>query len=573
MNRNANTHFNNNPTNINISRSVFNRDHSVKFSFNVGDIVPFLVDEVLPGDTVSIDTSKVIRLQPLVAPLMDEVFVDTYYFFVPNRLVWTHWQEFMGEREENSTEPPSLINQSLTLPYLYNPANGGVLENSVYDYMGIPCGVNISSKHKFNALPFRAYSLIYNDWFRPESFQNPVKTDKDNDGYNNFWIGQISNGFGGDRGACFKACKTFDYFTSCLPSPQKGPDVGLIMSGGTFPVYFGKTDNELLKSGKQASSYLDKYGYPHFTFQRDTGVIGDFSGNFFIETDTNGDMGVIRNSASSSGISNKAFLANALVDTADSTMTINELREAFAIQRYYEKAARGGSRYIELIKTFFGVTSPDARMQRSEYLGGNRIFLDINQVVQTSATEQDMTPQGNVAGMSLTNNHHSDFTKSFTEHGFLIGVCVARYHHTYQQGVERFWFRRSVFDFYNPTFANIGEQPVFKRELYLSGNYDQDNKVFGYNECWADYRYKPNRVCGEMRSNISNTLDCYHLADWYTNEPNLSLSWLQEDKTMLDRCLAVTSEVSNQIVADFYVKANWARCMPLYSIPGLLDHN
>ncbi len=567
MDRNYESRFAGNPTGVNISRSIISRDHSVKFSFNVGDVVPFMCDDILPGDTVTIDTSKVVRLQPMVAPIMDEVFLDTYYFFVPYRLLWNHWINFMGENTSSAWEPEV----EYSVPQVEIPA-GGYDAGTIADYMGVP--IKVAGGQKVSAMPFRAYALICDQWFRSENLMTPVNVNKDDS--------DIVGSNGSDQvtdivkgGKPFVACKTFDYFTASLPEPQKGPDVTLPLGSiaplsGTAPVVADGTHlNVGDSSNPMKMSLLDSSNK----------VINNSSNatNLFVSASgvTKANSGSISGEVGSIVPNNLyASLTGVNADLSQATAsTVNELRQAFAIQKYYERLARGGSRYIEMIKAFYGVTSPDARLQRAEYLGGNRIYLDVEQVAQQSSTKDQPTPAGSVFGLSVTGDTNSDFTKSFTEHGLLIGVCVARYHHTYQQGLERMWFRKNLFDFYNPTFANLGEVPILKKEIYFTDNAEQNDSVFGYQEAWADYRYKPNRVAGEMRSAYATPLDSWHLADNYKSVPSLSADWIREDKTMLDRALAVTSQVSNQLIADFYIKADYARPMPVYSIPGLIDHN
>lgn len=564
MDRNYESRFAGNPTGVNISRSIISRDHSVKFSFNVGDVVPFMCDDILPGDTVTIDTSKVIRLQPMVAPIMDEVFLDTYYFFVPYRLLWNHWINFMGENTASAWEPEV----EYSVPQVQIPT-GGYNAGTIADYMGVP--IKVAGGQKVSAMPFRAYALICDQWFRSENLMTPVNVNKDDS--------DIVGSNGGDQvtdivkgGKPFIACKTFDYFTASLPEPQKGPDVKLPLGsvaplGGKAPV---TADEPHLVEG----NYTKLVKFANVSNNSVQSTVG--TGNLAASSG-----GFLGTTGSSVNLSNNVVPTNlyASLDglNADLSLatasTVNELRQAFAIQKYYERLARGGSRYIEMIKAFYGVTSPDARLQRAEYLGGNRIYLDVEQVAQQSSTKDQPTPAGSVFGLSVTGDTNSDFTKSFTEHGLLVGVCVARYHHTYQQGLERMWFRKNLFDFYNPTFANLGEVPILKKEIYFTDNAEQNESVFGYQEAWADYRYKPNRVAGEMRSAYTTPLDSWHLADNYNTVPSLSADWIREDKTMLDRALAVTSQVSNQLIADFYIKADYARPMPVYSIPGLIDHN
>lgn len=563
MNRNQNSHFSKNPQ-VDIQRSRFDRSHSVKLSGNVGDLIPFYCDEVLPGDTFQIDTSKLVRLQTLVTPVMDNIYLDTYYFFVPCRLVWEHWREMMGE----NTSAPWFPDVEYSVPQVTSPlssgggsSESGWAEGTIADYMGIPPGVRGLS---ISALPFRAYALIYNEWFRDENLQTPQSIPVD-DG-----VTAGSNDSSGlfqavKGGYPLKAGKFRDYFTSCLPSPQKGPDV-LLPLGSQAPVYGGNTAN-LVSYDDRPEWSLDSNGKPSSLMFRhsndNSSIIGDYAAKFHNASFTYG--------GSDSGDGVDIYPSNLWTDLTQATAaTINQLRLAFQIQRIYEKDARGGTRYIEILSNHFGVTSPDSRLQRPEYLGGNRMLINVNQVVQNS--ESATTPQGTTTAYSLTVDTHSDFTQSFVEHGFLIGLCVARYDHTYQYGIERFFSRKTRFDYYWPSLANIGEQPVYNREIYAAGT-SSDDGVFGYQEAWADYRYKPNRVCAEMRSTSKKSLDAWHLADDYDMLPKLSPEWICEDKTNVDRALAVTSRTANQFFGDFYIKNLCTRPMPVFSIPGLIDHH
>ncbi|QCS36629.1 major capsid protein [Capybara microvirus Cap3_SP_546] len=565
MNRNSNSRFSSNPINLNISRSMFNRNHSVKFSMNIGDIVPFLCDEVLPGDTVTLDTSKVVRLQTLVAPIMDDVFLDTYYFFVPHRLIWEHWIDFMGENRQSAWVSPI----EYSVPMVSIP-EGGYDVGTIADYMGVP--VKQGAGVKISALPFRSYALICDQWFRSENLMNPINIPMDDtDIVGSNGDNQVTDIVKG--GKPFVACKTFDLFTSCLPQPQKGKDINIGFDTIAPVEAFSHYENPAFTVGNSID--LDRYSSMRFRTLVDNKVANfsstSLSSTIGVGINKNSNNMITDNQTGLSGSSNTWMLPyNLGVDLSNSMFSINQLRQAFAVQRYYEKLARGGSRYTEMIKSFFGVTSPDARLQRSEYLGGNRIYLNVNQVIQTSSTDAN-SPQGNTAAFSCTNDYHSDCTKSFTEHGYLIGLAVARYDHSYQNGLSKMWKRQHLFDFYNPTFANVGEMPIYSRELYLDN--EDDVSVFGYNEAWSEYRYSPNRIAGELRSNYQTPLDMWHLADKYNSRVYLSDSWIREDKTNLDRCLAVSSNVSAQIIADFWIKADWARPMPLYSIPGLIDHN
>ena len=554
MNRNVESHFALNPTRLDMSRSKFDRSFSLKTSFNVGDIVPFYVDEVLPGDTFDVKTSKVVRMQTLITPIMDNIYLDTYYFFVPNRLVWEHWKQFNGENTESAWLPST----EYSIPQLTAP-EGGWSVGTIADYMGIPTGIaNLS----VSALPFRAYALICNEWFRDENLCDPLVVptgDATVAGSNT--VASVEDYA---KGATpYKAAKYHDYFTSCLPAPQKGPDVGIGLTGNIPVVGNGNSlglTNGTVFGGLVASNCValeSKFGIPVSS--------NNPVGNDFVE----GNLGVPTTAQLGSDLSKSGLVADL---GALTSVTINQLRLAFQIQKLYEKDARGGTRYTEILKTHFGVTSPDSRLQRPEYLGGNRVPININQVVQNSATVEGETPLGNVAGYSVTSDTHSDFRQSFTEHGFVIGVMVARYDHTYQQGIERFWSRKTRFDYYWPVLANIGEQAVLNKEIYAQGT-DADDEVFGYQEAWGDYRYKPNRVTGEMRSQYAQSLDVWHLGDDYTKLPSLSAEWIVEDKTNVDRVLAVTSTTANQLFADLYVKNQTTRPMPMYSIPGLVDHH
>lgn len=565
MNRNTESHFSLTP-HVDISRSRFDRSASLKTSFNAGDIVPFFLEEVLPGDTFSVDTSKVVRMQTLLTPMMDNVYLDTYYFFVPNRLVWNHWKEFCGENTESAWIPEA----EYAMPQITSPADSGWTVGTIADYFGVPTGVpNLS----VSALPFRAYALIMNEWFRDQNLQDPLVVPVDDStvvGVNTgTFVTDVAKG-----GKPFVAAKYHDYFTSALPAPQKGPDVVIpVAQAGSLPVVplSDSVDYSSLAVSPYRAKLMDVTGGSSSATKGLTFTFHSNNVNSEVAVNT-GDN--INTGSGTETYSGWPLISNlwAVSDGNAASATINQLRLAFQIQKYYERLARGGSRYTEVIRSFFGVTSPDARLQRPEYLGGNRVPINVNQVIQQSGTQSGTTPQGTVVGMSQTTDTHSDFTKSFTEHGFVIGVMCARYDHTYQQGLARLWSRKDKFDFYWPVFANIGEQAIKNKEIFAQGT-EKDDEVFGYQEAWAEYRYKPNQVTGEMRSQYAQSLDVWHLADDYITLPTLSGSWIQEDKANIDRVLAVTSAVSNQFFADIYVKNYVTRPMPMYSVPGLIDHH
>lgn len=590
MDRNTDNNFSLLPS-ANIQRSKFHRTQSVKFTFNVGEVIPFYVDEVLPGDTFQIKTSKMVRLQTPAVPFMDDLYLDTYYFFVPNRLIWDDWQKFQGENDSSSWTPSTTYQvPSLSFPEpaaaivgtnsetnLDNKVVINELDNlyfapnSVADYMGLPTAAQTISEDtetatfplplpsagggplKVNALPFRAYCKICNDWFRDENLSDPLFIDTSSNGGVGYWDSNTvaipastinsrtlpplkSPCYGG---APYKACKYHDYFTSALPSPQKGADVTIPIDGNNGTPYYVS---------------LEQGGSQYY---------------------------IIRDSASGA-LTTSTSQANALqfgniLASGGLNITVNSLRLAFATQAQYERDARGGTRYTEIIRSNFGVVSPDARLQRSEYLGGNHIPINVNQVVQQSGGA-GVTGSflGDTGAYSATTDSHGDFIQSFTEHGFVIGVCCVRYPHSYQQGIERFWLRHNRFDYYMPAFANLGEQPIHLQEIWPLNHSvwsETGNEYFGYQEAWADYRYKPNRVAGEMRSNIPNSLDFWHLADNYDKRPYLSNSWIREDKSNVDRVLTVSSKVSNQLLADFYIDNISTRPIPMYSIPATLGDN
>ena len=556
MNRNTVSHFSQVPT-IDIKRSTFNRTTQHKTSFNAGSLIPFFVDEVLPGDTFNVKTSLVVRMSTPIHPVMDNAYIDTYYFYVPNRIIWKHWKEFNGE----NTESKWVSQTEYNVPTIKAPS-GGWTKGTIMDYMGIPTNVNnIEVSH----LPIRAYVKIWNEWFRDQNNQDPAYNVEDDSNYTGLNSGNYQNS--AYKGALpLPVAKYHDYFTSALPEPQKGPAVLLPLGdsaqvwGNGDPIYF---TNATATTG---SGIMGNVG----------NTIGSYStdGNYRLKLNNvsaAGSIGIAQKgdvNANSQTIENAGLYADLSTATA---ATINQLRQAFQIQKLYEKDARGGTRYREILKNHFGVTSEDGRQQVPEYLGGNRIPINVSQVLQTSSTDAT-SPQGNTAAYSLTGNYSDSFIKSFTEHGFIIGVLCVRTEHTYQQGIERFWNRKRRFDYYWPTLANIGEQAILNKEIYAQGT-NADDEAFGYQEAWADYRYKPNRVSGAMRSNYAQSLDVWHYGDDFASLPTLQNDFIKETTANIDRTLAVTSSVEDQFIADILIENMCTRPMPLYSVPGLIDHN
>lgn len=582
--RNSNSRFDLAPQ-VNVERSTFDMSTNIKTSFDVGRLIPFVCYEILPGDTVKIQTSKVMRLQTLITPVMDNLYLDTYYFFVPHRLVWDHWENFIGGTKDGDAWTDYT---EYTLPVTYPPVGEGWDVGTIADYLGVPTGVYSTNgdpaEFGINSLPFRSYAKIILDWFWDENLQDPpVITTSDT--YTAGTNSDDQNPASFEKGGMpFIAAKFHDYFTSALPKPQKGPDVPFL--DGFAPVLPMTTGSGYLPANKPSSSgylmtHYSKSAPPHASVSSNAILGNNNSGNMQL-----GDVdGISTLSNSSTVYADNLFadLANSIQrGTGFSTTSINTLRQAFQIQRMLERDARGGSaRYIEVLKAHFGVTSPDARLQRAEYLGGNRVPFNIEQVLQTSSSDET-TPQGNVAGWSQTNDTHYDVEKSFVEHGFIIGLMCARYDHSYQQGLEKMWARWTRYDYYWPVLAHLGEKPVWKHELFWNGtnhvynwsmSYEQNPvQVFGYQEAWSEYRYKPNYVTGQMRSQYAQSLDFWHFADYYEESPTLSGEWIREDSSNIDRTLAVTSTVANQIFGDIFLKVNMTRPMPLYSIPGLIDH-
>lgn len=579
MNRNSDAYFSQVPARVDLPRSILPRNQEIVFTGKVGELIPFYVDEVLPGSTHQIDTAKVVRMQTPITPFFGDVFLDTYYFFVPNRLTWEHWEEFCGENKTTAWVP----DVEYTIPQIQSPTlNGnsyGWNPGTIADYMGIPTAVPDLS---VSALPFRAYALIADQFFRDENLTDPLNIpindstvtpstpglDSDN------YINAVAQGL-----QPFKVSKLHDVFTSALPGPAKVSTPVSInldaLSGETIPV-FGDGKAMGFSTGSSVSTFVLSAG------QSNAANSGFFQNSAVPNIGTSS-VGTSASKAEILGLQTDPSHSHVLADIGDisstTLMTISQLRTAFQVQKFYERMAYGGSRYREILASMFGVRSPDARLQIPEYLGGNRIPINVSQVVQTSQTSS--TPQGNVSGLSVTSDYHSDFTKSFVEHGYIIGVCCVRYRHLYQQGIERMWSRKTKFDFYWPLFANISNQPVFNEQIFAQGSEavnsktgePYDKEVFGYQEAWYDYRYKPNRVAAEMRSSYSQSLDVWHLGDDYDSMPSLSDSWIREDPEPLNRVIAVTQKLADPFLFDVLVKNKTTQPMPVYSIPGLVDHH
>lgn len=560
MNRNNERHFNQIPE-MKASRTRFNRDQTILTTFDSGKLIPFYVDEVLPGDTFSVDTSAIIRMTTPKYPVMDDAFIDFYYFYCPNRILWDNFKYFMGEVEATPWMPaktykvPKIILRSSTEP-------GLPYEGSILDYMGVP--TKVKGNFEVNALPVRAYVKIWNEFFRDENVGNAavIRTDDVDVSYEDSSSETVEDinkvlkvAYKGGR--CLPVNKFHDYFTSCLPYPQRGPEVTMPMTGnapirlgnnkGSYQDYAGPV--EMVLGAANASNIPGSLVYGNVSGAPGEQKAMQFSG----KEKTTGEIGT------------GGWMYADL--TSVNATTINELRKAIAVQQYYEALARGGSRYREQVQTLWDVVISDKTVQVPEYLGGGRYHVNINQIVQTSGQQTNTdTPIGETGAMSVTPINESSFTKSFEEHGFVIGVCCVRHNHSYQQGLERFWSRTDRLDYYVPQFANLGEQPVKKKEIMLTGT-TKDEETFGYQEAWADYRMKPNRVSGKMRSNASGTLDFWHYADNYKDVPTLSQEWMEEDKKEIARTLIVENEP--QFFGAIRIANKTTRRMPLYSVPGL----
>lgn len=557
-NRNAVSRFAQVPR-AEIRRARFKRDFANITTMNEGDLVPLYVDEVLPGDTISCKLNGLIRMATPLYPVMDNCYLDTYAFFVPCRLLWEHWENLMGQNDQSFWAETT----EYSVPQTTAPGTGWQV-GTIADYMGVPTGVHGIS---INSLPFRAYARIWNEWFRDENLQQPVVQDTDDANNTGSNTGtQLTDAQNG--GMPLKVAKYHDYFTSCLPEPQKGEASGIPIDLPAIPVLPTKVPTFSGNLPEYSDGLAFYTPYSPLTTDSRAMVLTPTNNNKRLAYAGQG------NSTVSGGLNNEKIypynlwaLPNEVSESQAISVTINELRQAIAVQHILEADARGGTRYTELLAHEFGVTSPDSRLQRSEYLGGTRVPININQVIQQSSTT-DTSPQGNTAAYSMTTLRNKMCSYSAVEHGYILILGCIRVNHSYQQGLSRMWTRKTRFDFYHPMLANLGEMAVLNKEIYCQGN-AQDDEVFGYQEAWADYRYHPNIVTGEMRSTYAQTLDAWHYGDYYEKLPTLSSSWIQEGTENIDRTLAVQSENSHQFIADFYFDQTWTRPMPVYSVPGL----
>lgn len=531
----------------NIPRSSFDRSHGYKTTFDAGYLVPFFVDEALPGDTFKADLNMFCRLATPIVPFMDNLFLETFFFAVPIRLIWDNWQKFNGE-QENPGDSTDFLVPTITAP------EGGWKYGSLADYMGVPTGV---AGLKIDALWHRAYNLIYNEWFRDENLQDSVPIHKDD---------------GPDPDADYvllRRGKRHDYFTSCLPWPQKGPGVelplgeqapiGFVQRLGALPLIDAQSNPYRLFAG--ADSYAEDY------IRSSAGLVaGSPALNSTVNPPWSNPPAATPQKIL--GLDNQYLTDNLYTDLSSATaVTINSLRQAFQIQKLYERDARGGTRYTEILRAHFGVISPDARLQRPEYLGGTSGRININPVAQTSASDST-TPQGNLAAFGVYADSRHAFTKSFVEHCVILGLVNVRADLTYQQGLNRMFSRQTRFDFYWPALAHLGEQAVLNKEIFAQGN-ATDDEVFGYQERWAEYRYKPSLITGKFRSTDPQTLDVWHLSQKFDNLPKLNADFII-DQPPISRVIAVQNEP--QFLFDSYMKLKCVRPMPVYSVPGLVDH-
>lgn len=547
-------------------RSKFDRSHQLLTTINEGDLVPIYCDEVLPGDTARVRLNGLIRMSTPIYPVMDNCYMDTYFFFVPCRLLWDHWENMFGENDTDYWAEKT----EYSTPTCKFGETKGLQNGSIGDYFGLP--TNIDKTITANALPARAYAMIYNEWFRDENLEAPLML-----GYKKADDGGVPAGDGTtdvkysandpekttnmNEGALYgmkpaKAGKFHDYFTSCLPSPLKSDPVEINLTGNA-PIKLGYPDGTPIPSLETGhgpemvlsiGSTANEPGSLAYVGNQNRKIM-QFTGKKDNEIGAAGYMFADLNSVNA--------------------ISIQDLRMSIALQHIFEADAHNGTRYREFLSGTWGVTSPDSRLQIPEYIGGQRIAINVNQVVQTSQTDTTTGQAlGNTAAYSLTTCSKQMVDYAATEYGYIIGLAVVRVEHSYQQGLATKWTRGGRFTYYDPRLAALGEQPVYNREIYAQGT-PADNEIFGYQEAWADYRYKPSYVTGEMRSNYQTSLDAWHYADDYDKLPHLSADWIQEGTQNIDRTIAVTSAKSHQFLCDFYFTEDWYREMPIYSIPGI----
>lgn len=539
--------FSSNPVNLDMPRSTFDMPSNLVTAFRCGWLVPIYYEEVLPGDSFKMSLSQTARQSTLLFPVMDNAYLDTYFFFVPNRLVWDHWKEFCGENNVSAW----YNTEELQIPQFAIPSGGFAL-NSLADFLGMPVGTSPtnSTVKSVSALPGRACRLIWNEWFRDENLQDPLLVN----------TGDVESD--STLYDLLQVNRYHDYFSSALPSPQKGPSVFLPL--GLAPVITG-TDHITQPAASDSIHFASNQEFGDSLYH----TFAAFSG----PSDPYKLYGQVYNEGSDV-TSGTAFVvpSNLWSDMSQNTnLTVNAMRQAFAIQRFYEKSARGGTRYAELVRSNFGVVSPDARVQRPEYLGGSHVMLNVQQVAQTSPGSADQTSLASLGAYSLTSDNKGIFNKSFTEHGMIIGFCCVRTDRSYSSGLPKKYTRKTRFDYYWPSLANIGEMPIKNHEIAYMGA-ATDDEIFGYQEAYADYRYHPNAVTGYIRPQVTGGLGAWTYADYYSTKPSLSGSWIREGNAHFKRALEV-QDTDAQIIANFYFNVKATRPMPLYSIPGLLDHH
>lgn len=535
-----------NPTDTTIRRSKMDQPHSHKTTFNAGKLVPIELIECLPGSTYSMNLKSFVRMSTPVHPVMDDCYMDVHFYFVPMRLVWDNFEKFMGASAEAWTQPVEYLIPQISFPNLSGKT--GFKKGSVADHFGIPTNV---SGGTFNALPFRCYALIWNQWYRDQNLQDEILINKGDarvrgdQGLNDDFLTTAQLG-----GALCPVAKYHDYFTSALPDPQKGPDVLIPLGESTAQV---QADGPFKL---KASSQVFTLG--NFSSNNQVPQYGDENGTY-AKANTLGNVPL--------------QYADGLEVVGESLgPTVNQLRQAFGLQTLYEKDALYGTRYTEILRGHFQTVSPDFRLQRAEFIGGRHFRLNMSQVLQTSSTDAT-SPQGNTAAFSATADADHVFTYSCVEHGYIIGLAMVRNAQSYQQGMDKLWLRERRFEYFWPELGNLGNLPVYNGEIFYSGDTNKDKEVFGYQEAWADYRYKPSKVTGAFRSNYEGSLDVWHYADYYTARPVLGDEWIRATSQNIDRTLAVSSSVEDQFLCEFQYDLTAVLPMPLYSMGAALGRH